>query len=113
MYLIGYCVGNIIGTYTPIFCLCIHLSQVLLTPLPLAGPQTFRPSDAPNYVLAKIIICVCYGLSIIDLLLIYFYCRRQNRKKSAILNDRGYIRMENQEWLDLTDRENPEFIYTL
>lgn len=25
----------------------------------------------------------------------------------------SYIKAENQEWLDLTDRENPEFVYTL
>ena len=36
MYLIAYCVGNIIG------------------------PQTFRPKDAPRYVPAEITILVCY-----------------------------------------------------
>jgi ACS family allantoate permease-like MFS transporter len=24
-----------------------------------------------------------------------------------------YVKLENQEWLDLTDRENPEFVYSL
>jgi ACS family allantoate permease-like MFS transporter len=25
----------------------------------------------------------------------------------------GYVKVENQEFLDLTDRENPEFVYSL
>ena len=25
----------------------------------------------------------------------------------------GYVKLQNQEWLDLTDRENPEFVYSL
>ena len=44
---------------------------------------------------------------------IHFYCVRQNKKKAAIRNAPGYVKLENQEWLDLTDKENPEFVYTL
>lgn len=136
LYLIGYCVGNIIG------------------------PQTFRPSDAPRcvpisphvrsrslrdatklpeapqltfshrYVPAEVTIICCWGVCIIgqgqtrlrgattnlgflDMFFIYWYCRRQNRIKEEMRNAEGYVKLENQEWLDLTDRENPEFIYTL
>ncbi|KAL1633450.1 Allantoate permease [Neofusicoccum ribis] len=86
MYLIGYCVGNIIG------------------------PQTFRNN---NYLPAEITILVCYGLALVDLLFIYWYCRRQNKKKAAVRAAPGYVKLENQEWLDLTDKENPEFTYAL
>ena len=89
LYLIGYCTGNIIG------------------------PQTFRPKDAPRYVPAEITIIVCWAVCIFDLLFIYFYCRRQNANKAAIRNAPGHVKLENQEFLDLTDRENPEFVYTL
>lgn len=89
MYLIGYCVGNIIG------------------------PQTFRPQDAPRYVPAEIVILACWAVCVLDMLFIYFYCRRQNAKKAAIRAAPEYVKLENQEWLDLTDRENPEFVYTL
>lgn len=54
MYLIAYCAGNIIG------------------------PQTFRPKDAPRYVPAEITIIVCEILCLMDVLFIWFYCRRQN-----------------------------------
>lgn len=89
LYLIGYCVGNIIG------------------------PQTFRPKDAPRYVPAEITIICCWAVCIVDMFFIYWYCRRQNRIKEALRAAEGYVKLENQEWLDLTDKENPEFVYTL
>ncbi|MCJ1473416.1 hypothetical protein MMC13_002067, partial [Lambiella insularis] len=83
LYLISYCVGNIIG------------------------PQTFRPQDMPRYKPAEITIIVCWVACLVDLVLIWCYCRYQNRKKAAIREDPGYTKLDNQEWLDLTDRENP------
>ncbi|KAJ9299644.1 hypothetical protein DTO271G3_2528 [Paecilomyces variotii] len=88
-YLIGYCVGNIIG------------------------PQVFRPQDAPRYVPAEITIIVCWGVCLLDLYFIWWWYRRQNAKKAEGRADPSYVRLENQEWLDLTDMENPEFEYTL
>ena len=69
MYLIGYCVGNIIG------------------------PQTFRNG---NYVPAEITIIVCWGVCLIDLLFIWWYCRWQNKKKAAFRAQPGYTKLENQ-----------------
>ncbi|KAF2258116.1 membrane transporter [Lojkania enalia] len=89
MYLIGYCTGNIIG------------------------PQTFRQKDAPRYVPGEITIIVCWCVCLVDLAFIHWYCKWQNKKKEQIRNAPDYVKLENQEWLDLTDKENPEFIYTL
>lgn len=89
LYLIGYCVGNIIG------------------------PQVFQARDAPGYKPAKVVIVVCYFVSLLDVLFIYFWCRRQNRKKAEARAQPGYVKIEGQEFYDLTDRENPEFIYSL
>ncbi|SMY25355.1 unnamed protein product [Zymoseptoria tritici ST99CH_1A5] len=89
MYLIAYCVGNIIG------------------------PQTFRPQDAPRYIPGVITILACYCVCVCIILFIYFWCRRQNVLKAKIRAQPGYEKLENQEWLDLTDRENPEFVYSL
>lgn len=72
LYLIGYCTGNIIG------------------------PQTFRPADAPRYVSAEVTILVCFGLCIVDLLFINWWCRRENRRKAAIRARPDYVRLENQ-----------------
>ncbi|KAH7064685.1 membrane transporter [Macrophomina phaseolina] len=86
MYLVGYCAGNIIG------------------------PQAFR---GDSYLPAEITILVCYGVALLDVLFIYWYCKQQNKKKAAVRAAPGYVKLENQEWLDLTDKENPEFTYTL
>ena len=107
LYLICYCAGNIIG-------ISLYLTQTtLLNTDYRAGPQTFRPKDAPRYVPAEITIIVCYGVCILDLLFIYWYCVNQNKKKAAFRARPDYMKLENQEWLDLTDKENPEFTYTL
>lgn len=89
MYLIGYCVGNIIG------------------------PQTFRPGDKPRYVPAEITIIVCWTVCWVDLGLIYWYFRRMNKKNAVIRAQPGYTKLDKQEFLDLTDKENHEFVYTL
>ena len=88
-YLIAYCAGNIIG------------------------PQTFRPKDKPRYIPAEITIIVCYAVCLVDLAFIAWYYRRMNKKNEAVRAEPGYTKLDKQEFLDLTDRENPEFVYTL
>ncbi|KAH8655874.1 major facilitator superfamily transporter allantoate [Xylariales sp. PMI_506] len=89
MYLIGYCVGNIIG------------------------PQVFQMKDAPEYRPAKITIIVCWVVCVLDIMFIYFWCKKQNAKKAVLRAAPGYQKLDGQEFLDLTDGENPEFIYSL
>ena len=80
IYLMSYCAGNIIG------------------------PQTFRPKDAPRYVPAEITIICCWAACLVDLVFIWWYCKRQNNKKAVFRAQLHYRKLENQEWLDLTDR---------
>ncbi|KAI1283994.1 major facilitator superfamily transporter allantoate [Xylaria sp. FL0933] len=89
MYLIAYCVGNIIG------------------------PQVFQPNDAPTYHTAITVILVAYILAYLCMFFIYFWCRRQNTINASVRAAPGYTKVEGQEFMDLTDRENPEFIYAL
>ncbi|OJJ85023.1 allantoate permease family MFS transporter [Aspergillus glaucus CBS 516.65] len=89
LYLIGYCAGNIIG------------------------PQVFRPKDAPRYVPAEITIIVCWGVCLLILAFIWWWYKKENNKKADIRAREDYVRLENQEWLDLTDWENSEFVYSL
>ncbi|OTB16637.1 hypothetical protein K445DRAFT_316915 [Daldinia sp. EC12] len=89
MYLTAYCVGNIIG------------------------PQVFQTYDAPQYRNANITILVCMFVSFAILIFINIWCRRQNEIKAAVRASPGYSKVDGQEFLDLTDRENPEFIYSL
>jgi ACS family allantoate permease-like MFS transporter len=87
LYLIAYCAGNIIG------------------------PQTFRVKDKPNYRPAEITIVVCWAACLVDLVLIWWWYRRQNKSKSGVKSGVGYSKVEGMEFMDLTDRENPEFLY--
>ncbi|KAI3326224.1 major facilitator superfamily transporter allantoate [Xylariaceae sp. AK1471] len=89
MYLVAYCVGNIIG------------------------PQVFRSSDAPAYHNAITTVLVSFIVAFWTMIFIYFWCRRQNTLKASIRAAPGYSKVEGQEFMDLTDRENPEFIYAL
>lgn len=107
MYLVAYCVGNIIGTHRAYTALASQLTD------PHSGPQTFRPKDAPEYRPGEITILVCWALCIVDLVFIWAYYRRQNAKKRLVRADPSYTRTENQEFLDLTDRENAELSYSL
>lgn len=87
IYLIAYCAGNIIG------------------------PQTFRTKDAPRYLPAEITIVVCWAACVVNLCFIAWYYKRLNVKKEALRQQNNFIQQENQEFLDLTDRENPNFVY--
>jgi len=87
MYLIAYCVGNIIG------------------------PQVFQAKDAPRYTPALITIVVCFIICIILLLIIWFVNYRENARRDALTNSPDYVHVKNQEFLDLTDGENMMFRY--
>ncbi|KAI9668360.1 MAG: hypothetical protein M1831_001114 [Alyxoria varia] len=89
LYLIAYCIGNIIG------------------------PQTFRPEDAPDYDPAIVTIIVCWAFCLLLLAGIEVYCRWMNRVKLRVRASPGYVKVQMQEFLDLTDRENPEFVYVV
>lgn len=108
MFLIGYCVGNIIGMFSPLYLVSlgiVHvqggdcLSDDISTNISFnsTGPQTFRPSDAPRYVPAEVTIIVCWGVCLGILAFIHFYCVRQNKKKALIRAAPDYVKLENQE----------------
>ena len=56
---------------------------------------------------------MCWAACLVDILFIWWYYRRQNCKKALIRAEPSYIKLENQEFLDLTDKENAEFVYSL
>ncbi|KAH9900158.1 MFS general substrate transporter [Xylariomycetidae sp. FL2044] len=87
MYLIAYCVGN--------------------------GPQVFQERDKPAFRNATITVLVCMCVACSILVFIWWWCNRQNKIRAAIRQSPGYEKVDGQEFMDLTDRENPEFIYSL
>ncbi|WWC67173.1 uncharacterized protein I206_101080 [Kwoniella pini CBS 10737] len=90
---IGYCVGNIIG------------------------PQTFLAKQAPLYVGGVVAMLVCYSLAIVVIGLFYLYLLRLNVKKAAEYEaNKATLEAEDQllsDWQDLTDLQNPRFVYAI
>jgi len=88
----------------------VTMNAVLLMSFSLGniiGPETFRNKDAPDYIPAKIAIVVTTLVGICLTIVLRFVYAAENRRR-----DRKMIGMEhkvNQEFLDLTDRENDEF----
>lgn len=92
VFLIGYCVGNIIG------------------------PQTFISKQAPSYTGGKVSFVVCDCATVIIIALIYANYWRCNKKKEAelaIMTDDTLAGLANFEFADLTDKENVHFRYSL
>ena len=73
----------------------------------IIGPETFKHKDAPEYIPAKIAIVVTTLIAIALTITLRFMYQAENKRR-----DRKHIGVEhrvNQEFLDLTDRENGEF----
>ncbi|TXT10842.1 hypothetical protein VHUM_02347 [Vanrija humicola] len=86
LYLIFYCVGNLIG------------------------PQTFRAQDAPNYTPCYVTCIVCVALVGVTQVAIYLVYRRENARRDKLEEAQGVHLLKDLE--GLTDRTNPHFRYT-
>lgn len=73
----------------------------------IIGPETFRKGDAPNYIPAKITIVVTVAVAICFTVVLRTYYVWENRRRDRL--QLGLEHRENQEFLDLTDKENVEF----
>ncbi|KAI5968844.1 hypothetical protein CANMA_002018 [Candida margitis] len=88
IFLIGYCIGNLIG------------------------PQTFIASQAPDYPGAKVAIVICGTVALGCLITIHISYYLDNKKRDSLPPvDMSHI--ENYEFADLTDKQNPNFRYAL
>ncbi|KAI9688920.1 MAG: hypothetical protein M1822_001277 [Bathelium mastoideum] len=104
IYMIAYCVGNILGKYP---------SHDQPTSSKVIRPQTFRPKDAPRYIPAEITICCCWGACLVDMLVIRYWYQARNAEKKRLRSDPDYQKVPLSEFKDLTDLENPELVYVL
>ncbi|CAH6723254.1 allantoate permease [[Candida] jaroonii] len=77
------------------------------------GPQVFLPSEAPKYRTAIINICVfyCFGLGLLIILAFANWNNNRSRDKERDALGDKYVKVENSEFLDLTDKENRDFRY--
>ncbi|PSK39940.1 hypothetical protein C7M61_001751 [Candidozyma pseudohaemuli] len=90
IFLIGYCVGNLIG------------------------PQTFIDAQAPGYSGAKIAMVVSSACATLIMIAIWIIMARENKRRDERATDYlEFQQIENHEFADLTDMENPMFRYTI
>lgn len=47
------------------------------------------------------------------MLFVYWWYVKENRRKEEIRSRPDYVRLQNQGFLDLTDRENMDFVYAI
>lgn len=87
--LVGYCVGNMIG------------------------PQSFRADQAPGYAGAKTAMLVSYCAGAIALFALYWIYLFRNKKRATFREEYDKVASDKIAFADLTDLQNPEFIYDL
>ncbi|KAH6652063.1 allantoin permease [Truncatella angustata] len=75
----------------------------------IIGPLTFRNADKPNYLPAKIAIVATSAVAVALTGLLMAYYSWENKRRDRLFDSEH---KENNEFLDLTDRENQEFRYS-
>ncbi|KAH8648195.1 putative allantoate permease [Tricladium varicosporioides] len=74
----------------------------------IIGPQTFLAYQAPAYTGGTVAMIVCYAVAIFCVLGYGWVCHRSNQgREEEIAQGSG-----DNDWLDLTDKENTSFKYT-
>jgi len=88
----------------------------------IVGSETFLPANAPGYIPGKIAILVLLSTQLVVCFLLRWINIRLNKKKRealrVIIEQKGWSEADVQQerekhaFLDLTDKQNPFFIYT-
>lgn len=74
----------------------------------IIGPQTFLAYQAPAYTGGTVAMIVCYVVAIFCILGYGALCVKSNRERVEEINGN----VGDNDWLDLTDKENTSFKYT-
>jgi len=111
--ILGLTSTNVAGSTKKVTVACIQ--TIAYTVGNIISPHTFRSKDAPRYLPAKISICIIYFLITVDLYVIRWLAVRENGKRDKEREEKreSYVVEKNHEFLDLTDRENQEFRYSV
>lgn len=81
---------------------------------PSAGPQVFLAWDGPRYFIAFATHLGCYGLLVVDILLLRWYLTAQNKKRDRLAAE-GVQEAHDEAFVhafeDITDKKNANFRY--
>lgn len=111
--ILGLTSTNVAGFTKKVTVACIQ--NIAYTLGNIISPHTFQAKDTPRYLPAKISIVIIYFLITVDLYVIRWVAVRENRKREKEREEKGkdYVVEKNHEFLDLTDRQNREFRYSV
>ncbi|KAK5133554.1 hypothetical protein LTR08_007593 [Meristemomyces frigidus] len=80
----------------------------------ICGPLTFTGATAPQYIPAKVAIMASLALAVATTLVLRFLYMKENKVRDRrAVESGGQGHVEDIEFMDLTDKENPEFRYAL
>ncbi|EXJ64983.1 hypothetical protein A1O7_01322 [Cladophialophora yegresii CBS 114405] len=79
----------------------------------IIGPLTFTGYTAPDYIPAKVAIMACLSLGIVTALVLRYWYFWENKRRDRVAAAEGYVHVPDAEFMDLTDKQNPEFRYAL
>lgn len=90
--------------------ICLSTDLVCL----FTGPQVFLAWDGPRYFIAFATHLGCYGLLVIDIILLRWYLTAQNKKRDRLAAE-GVHEAHDESFVhafeDITDKKNPNFRY--
>ncbi|KFZ13042.1 hypothetical protein V502_06795 [Pseudogymnoascus sp. VKM F-4520 (FW-2644)] len=92
---------------------CASLFMIFYSVGMIIGPQIFRHQDKPVYLPAKITILCAWFVCILCLVYIWAASLSRNKHNAAQKEAGTYEILIEQEFMDLTDRENVEFKYSV
>jgi hypothetical protein len=80
----------------------------------IIGPQFFLTSEAPEYVTGFKTMVIMFAMACLAPWLYFFYARWCNRLKLEVLERNGEsdAQLENEEFFDLTDKQQVRFMYS-
>ncbi|KIW72454.1 hypothetical protein PV04_00645 [Phialophora macrospora] len=79
----------------------------------IIGPLTFTGYTAPDYIPAKVAIMACLSLAIVTVFVLRYWYVWDNKRRDRVAAAEGYVHVPDTEFMDLTDKQNPEFRYAL
>jgi len=77
----------------------------------LSGPQLTK--NDPTYAKVKLVMMICPAVCIFIFATIRALNIMENRRRDRLAAEAGLTHVENSEFMDLTDGENPEFRYSM
>ena len=108
--LFGWAAANVAGSTKR--SLCLALVNASFGVGSIVGPQTFQAKDAPQYYPAKVTLLATQAAAAFFATVLFGYYKWENSRRNKKGAAAGMeLESTEQDWSNLTDKENPSFRY--